>query len=89
MTNPLPQSNVLAAIGSAVVVSVICTWTISTYFQEQIQREFDRVHSRLDAMTGAVESYSSASPQSATMSDLWASEPEEVPDAPPMPGEPQ
>lgn len=53
MNSPLPQSNVLAAIGSAVVVSVICSWTIATYFQSQIQREFDRVHSRLDAMTAS------------------------------------
>ena len=77
MTN-LPQSNVLASIGSAVVVSVICTWTIATHFQESTKREFDRIHSRLDAIV------STFSPQYASPSqdEMW-----EMPDAPEMPVE--
>ena len=78
MNNPLPQSNVLAAIGSAVVVSVICTWTISTHFQAQTQREFDRIHRRLDALTGHVE-YARGEPigAPAPMDELW-----DMPEAP-------
>ena len=75
MTNPLPQSNVLASIGSAVVVSVICTWTISTHFQSQTQREFDRIHDRLNAIVSTFE------PQYASPSSV-AAEAWEMPDAP-------
>ena len=80
MTN-LPQANVLASIGSAVVVSVICTWTIATHFQEQTQRDFDRVHARLDSIVSTFEP-KYASPRSVATEDVW-----EMPAAPEMPAE--
>ena len=80
MNNPLPQSNVLAAIGSAVVVSVICTWTISTHFQSQNEREFDRVHTRLDTIVSKITAR--IEPLSTPADSVW-----EMPAAPDLPEE--
>ena len=79
MNKDLSQS-ALTALGSAVVASVIVSWTLTTFTLGRIDRELDQIHNRLRSAYEPV--YASPAGEDAMSDEAGEDDTWEMPEAP-------